>query len=102
MDITCLGSDFACQMSVLSSQLLIIGKKKEGNQGKHSLAKMQVFLSTLELMGGFSCGTKSVFPDSSISYKIGALFLGCSIPRCYKALSQVSSLNLVSGLLLEL
>lgn len=34
IDTTCLGSNPACQMSVPSSQLLIIGKKQEGNQGK--------------------------------------------------------------------
>lgn len=79
-DTTCLGSNPACQTSFTSSQFLIIWKKAKGSQGE------DVCKSPFPLGrgGGFSWGGKSVFPDPSISYKIGSVFSGCSTPWGYK------------------
>lgn len=63
--------------------------KRKGNQGK-DICKCPFLLWRAEVGGeaGFSCGIKSVFPDSNTSYKIVSLFSGCSIPWDYRALSM--------------
>lgn len=97
---TSLGSNPACQMSVPSSQLLIIGKKEEVSQGK-DICKCPF------LLWGWGVGASHVeqifyFQTPAFLTKLALCSQGAPSHGVTGLCPSVSSLNLVSSLLLEL